>query len=148
MWFGSKATISYTGILLISTHLSSDLEINLPLWFWNGMNSESDSLMSKKESSNLATNSASVRLDSGVKPHVPRQHVGSREGSIAEVTHVRQTASSVGRPRLVPWGHVLCKPVRDGKNLTADGADEDDVACRQWRRAGRFGYVWRQLEAV
>ena len=43
---------------------------------------------------------------------------------------------------------MLCKPVRDGKNLTADGADEDDVGGRERRRSGRFGDVGGELEPV
>ncbi len=96
----------------------------------------------------LSTYPASVRFDSGVKPHVPRQHVGPGEGPVAEVAHVRQPTAAVRRPRLVPRGHVLRQPVGDRKDLPANRADVDQISGGKRRRSGRFGNVWGQLEAV
>ena len=96
----------------------------------------------------LSTNPTGVGLDPGVKPHVPRQHVGPREGPVAEVAHVRESTPAVRRSRLVPGGHVLGQPVGDAEDLAADGADEDDVGGRERRRSGRFGDVGGELAPV
>lgn len=71
-----------------------------------------------------------VRLETGVQPHVPREHVAARERPLAHLALVSfnnggwrcggDGVSGGGRHRLVPGSQVFNEPVVDVEALAAD----------------------------